>query len=60
MKVYVVGNSQRPLFILIDVLLLTSVIVNLFLSVPLGLLLILNAVIFSWLVFYGTIHYIIS
>ena len=58
MKVYVVGNSQRPLFILIDVLLLTSVIVNLFLSVP--LLLILNAVIFSWLVFYGTIHYIIS
>ena len=58
MKVYVVGNSQRPLFILIDVLLLTSVIVNLFLSVP--LLLTLNAVIFSWLVFYGTIHYIIS
>ena len=58
MKVYVVGNSQRPFFILIDVLLLTSVIVNLFLSVP--LLLILNAVIFSWLVFYGTIHYIIS
>ena len=54
MKVYVVGNSQRPFFILIDVLLLTSVIVNLFLSVP--LLLILNAVIFSWLVFYGTIH----
>ena len=58
MKVYVVGNSQRPFLILIDVLLLTSVIVNLFLSVP--LLLILNAVIFSWLVFYGTIHYIIS
>ena len=58
MKVYVVGNSQRPFFILIDVLLLTSVIVNLFLSVP--LLLILNTVIFSWLVFYGTIHYIIS
>ena len=58
MKVYVVGNSQRPLFMLFDVLLLTSVIVNLFLSVP--LLLILNAVIFSWLVFYGTIHYIIS
>ena len=58
MKVYVVGNSQRPFFILIDVLLLTRVSVNLFLSVP--LLLILNAVIFSWLVFYGTIHYIIS
>ena len=58
MKVYVVGNSQRPFFILIDVLFLTSVIVNLFLSVP--LLLILNAISFSWLVFYGTIHYIIS
>ena len=58
MKVYVVGNSQRPFLILIDGLLLTSVIVNLFLSVP--LLLILNTVIFSWLEFYGTIHYIIS
>ena len=30
MNVYVVGNSQRPFIILIDVLLLTSVIVNLF------------------------------
>ena len=58
MNVYAVGNSRRQFFILIDVLLLTSVIVNLFLSVP--LLLILNAVIFSWLVFYGTIHYIIG